>query len=150
MDSKKIKNITTIIAGFVCMFVFYTTKHSSTDTKLTMGVVFTILTLILFIFTICVKKSRDAAGIMFIIFLLAAVTTIGVYLNLKNDYPTFLSVVLNIIGVIAFISLPFVSYRSAAKRGDVESMRKSKRAMIIIPTLAILLILIIIIAFSIR
>jgi hypothetical protein len=132
------------IAGFISIWMFYTMRHASPHAKVTTGVVLTIIILLIFIGSICTKAQglRNLSGAMFVLLLMCVVGTLGNYLDLKKVDHKFLL----IITAILFIALPIMSYRAAVKSGDVESMRKSKRAIVGIPICIVLMIIIIIIA----
>lgn len=144
MDLKNKKKIEGIgsIAGFISVLMFYTMRHVSPHTKVTTGVVLTIIILLIFIGSICTKvqELRNLSGVMFVLLLMCVVGTLINYLDLKNVADNFLV----IITAILFIVLPIMSYRAAVKSGDVESMRKSKRAIVIITICIVLMIIIII------
>ncbi|WPC41627.1 hypothetical protein [Clostridium sp. JS66] len=122
MDSKNKKNIGSI-AGFMSILMFYIMSHSSPYAKLIMIGVFVTIILLVFIQGICTKKLGNSAGPMFILLLMGVVAMLGNYLDLKNIDDNFLL----IIAAILFLALPIMTYRTAVKSGDVESIRKSKQ-----------------------
>ncbi|WPC41631.1 hypothetical protein [Clostridium sp. JS66] len=142
MDLKNKKKIEGIgsITGFISIWMFYTMRHASPHAKVTTGVVLTIIILLIFICSICTKGSRNFSGAMFVLLLMGIVGTLSNYLDLKNVDHKFLLIII----AILFIAAPVMSYRAAVRSGDVELMRKSKRAIIGVPICIVLMIIIII------
>lgn len=130
------------IAGFISVLMICTMNHASLNMKVITGGVLTIIGLLMFIGSICIPKFRGVSVIMFIVFLIGAVATLGTYLDLKNVDSKFLLIIV----VILSILLAIVSYKIADKSGNTELIIQVKKGIMIFIISGVLLLLMLIIA----
>jgi hypothetical protein len=127
MKDKKIAQKLTGMAGFLTILMLYIMRHSSNIGKLEIYEILTIITLFMFVGTICIPKYRKLAVMAFLFLLLGATLIFTSYSELKNIDNNFGVIIIPILITLGVIE----SYRIVAKTGNIEAIKVVRKNAII-------------------